>query len=489
MQKYLASADELFMQSEPRSGERHSDRVGAQVFARDRRLPPEAPLVFLERGHADDLRADARAGLLICPIGDCSDPRFVVRAGSRRDHFAHKAGAGGHAAETLAHHTSKHLVAAWLRQLYPDAATSVDTQEVENGQRPDVLIVLADGRKVAYEVQFAGLTQDEWNSRHDGYAGLGVHDVWLFGGTRYDRRPRGRYAGPHDVALPPVFDAVLAKRHPMLLVDPSTETVALGTGPAVDERLTAAGQRPDALRQLAPIATVERRIPIGDARAAGGVIDMPGLRELMQKTEAGHEAWIARVEVQDAERARLEQERLEAAERQAEREAEAAAARRARVEARERRMASAIVDPKDVRRPSPPSTRQPRAPTGWDGGASAPLIPSFLWATAPPPPDEPRTSSAVQKRYPEFAAWSAQQMWPVWPDLPAHLHESARVTAYVARELSIGGDIASLPLGDATVADAELVLRALEDGGLITIEDYAPGHRRWRAVPRAGRAP
>ena len=84
-----------------------------------------------------------------------------MRGGSKRDHLAHKPGAGWHGPETLAQHTSKHLIAAWLRMHYPDAEVYPDTQEIENGQRPDVLLEFADGRQVAYEVQFAAMTADE----------------------------------------------------------------------------------------------------------------------------------------------------------------------------------------------------------------------------------------------------------------------------------------------------------------------------------------
>ena len=52
---------------------------------------------------------------------------------------------GGHAKETLAQHTSKHLVARWLRSGLSGASIVVDSDEVENGQRPDVLLTLEDG--------------------------------------------------------------------------------------------------------------------------------------------------------------------------------------------------------------------------------------------------------------------------------------------------------------------------------------------------------
>lgn len=128
----------------------------AQVFARDRLLPSDAPLVFLPRGGSVAIDLDARAGHLVCPLADCPAPVLYTRGGSRRDHFVHHRGTGGHGRETLAHHTAKHLIARWLRErLGTQVSVVVDRDEVENGQRPDVLLTLADGQQVAYEVQYA----------------------------------------------------------------------------------------------------------------------------------------------------------------------------------------------------------------------------------------------------------------------------------------------------------------------------------------------
>src|SRR5450756_1159892 len=174
-----------------RSPRRHPEQSAAQVFARDRRLGPDAALVFLAPGQAESVRADARAGHLVCPLGDCQDNRFIVYGGTeRRHHFKHRSGAGHHGPETIAHHTAKHLIARWLRTLDPTAQVFPDTQEVETGQRPDVLLVLDDGTRVAYEVQFAALTAPGWQARRDRYASEDIKNVWLFGGKTYDRPDR-----------------------------------------------------------------------------------------------------------------------------------------------------------------------------------------------------------------------------------------------------------------------------------------------------------
>lgn len=269
---------------------RHPEQTTVQVFARDTRRGEDAAPVFLPRGEADRFRADARAGFLICPLDECSNRRFIVRAGSRRDHFAHRRGAGGHGTETLQHHTAKHLIGRWLREHYPDASIDVDTKEIENGRRPDVLLTLADRRRVGYEVQFASMTAAAWTERHLAYVEQGIRDVWLFGGRHYDKPPRSRYAREDAVDLSPVFDAVLAHHHPILLINPAGETVAFVTGQPVEGRPLARGLHPEWLLPLGREAIVEHRWSIEQARAAAGVIDLPGLRELMGGTDDEHHA-------------------------------------------------------------------------------------------------------------------------------------------------------------------------------------------------------
>lgn len=163
---------------------RTSPRPGPrQLYARDRRLDADAPLVFIQPGAAPTLREDCQRGWLVCPVPDCPDPRLVARGGSRRDHFAHRRAddTAGHAPERWYHVCAKALVGAWLRARYPDARVQVDHEAVENGQVPDVLAVFPDGRRFAFEIQYAPLTIEAWRRRHTGYAAQGIADVWLFG--------------------------------------------------------------------------------------------------------------------------------------------------------------------------------------------------------------------------------------------------------------------------------------------------------------------
>jgi Competence protein CoiA-like family len=181
-----------------------------QIYARDTRLPLEAPLFQLERGQATRYRPDARAGHFICPIPGCQDARYTTRAGSRRDHFAHlKLVGGAHAPETWFHYTGKQVVGEWLRARYPNARVVVDHEAVENRQVPDVLCEFPDGRRFAFEVQYASLTEQDWAARHEGYAAQGIVDVWLFGHVRRYLR-QVRWDEKRSIAVPLITHLVKA---------------------------------------------------------------------------------------------------------------------------------------------------------------------------------------------------------------------------------------------------------------------------------------
>jgi hypothetical protein len=196
-----------------------------QVYARDLR-DPDGDLVYLNEGQALVLRPDCRTGHLICPIPDCTDPRYTTVSGSRRHHFRHAGeGAGGHGKERWFHYTGKHLIAQWLRAKYPDAAVNPEAK-VENGQRPDVLCEFPDGRRFGFEIQFAGMTPEEWQRRHDGYRAQGILDIWLFGHTtEHYKLARGEWC-EGLLKLNPTLQAVAAAGYRVRFFNPEERWVA-----------------------------------------------------------------------------------------------------------------------------------------------------------------------------------------------------------------------------------------------------------------------
>jgi hypothetical protein len=152
----------------------------AQVYARRAGGDLGAPLFFLPHGEAAAMRADARAGRLICPVPDCPTPAFTTVGGRRRHHFRHLV-AVSHASETIYHIVSKDRIAAWLRVAHPDAVLDIDESNLENGRRADVLATFPSGRRVAFEIQAAALTRDELARRQHAHRSLGVTDIWIWG--------------------------------------------------------------------------------------------------------------------------------------------------------------------------------------------------------------------------------------------------------------------------------------------------------------------
>lgn len=216
-----------------------------QLWARDLRLAPDAPLTYLEEGAAAQLRPDCQAGHLVCPIPDCPEPRISTRAGSRRDHFFHVARAGvRHAPESWLHYTGKHLLGWWLRVRHPEASVRIDDLAVDSGQRPDVLAAFPDGRRVAFEVQYAPITAESWQQRHDGYAAQGIADIWVFGHTGAHFRPARGDLSEGRVRLNPAHLALEAAGLSLHWINPDERAIAtrrrasdsLWPGPWASER-------------------------------------------------------------------------------------------------------------------------------------------------------------------------------------------------------------------------------------------------------------
>ncbi len=215
-----------------RSSSRHStiEQFAAtgetrQIYARDLRPPADAPLIRIELGQAPELRADCRAGHLVCPIPGCASPAYSARGGSRRDHFFHLSiPAGGHGSESWFHYVGKRIIAGWLTERYPEARVVVDAEKVESGQLPDVLAVFPDGRRFAFEIQYAALSMEEWAVRSLRYWDQQIVDVWLFG-----HRPphfRSERLFPELIALPPLQAAMERAGRRIYWINPDDQTVA-----------------------------------------------------------------------------------------------------------------------------------------------------------------------------------------------------------------------------------------------------------------------
>jgi hypothetical protein len=156
-----------------------------QLWARDSMLPPEAPLVRVASGQADLLRPLCKSGRLVCPFPGCESPALNTAGGPvRRDHFRHvqRSAQLEHHPETYFHVVGKAFIADWLRKQDADVDVRIE-QRLPNDQRPDVLATFVDGRRLAFEVQYAPIELAVWRRRHHGYRAQGITDFWFWGHT------------------------------------------------------------------------------------------------------------------------------------------------------------------------------------------------------------------------------------------------------------------------------------------------------------------
>lgn len=211
------------------AGESFWDRADSrQLFALDT-LSPDEDLVFIDEGQAEQLRAAAKSGQLVCPVAGCPSPGFTTVGGSRRHHFRHLTkGARSHGGESFAHHTAKHLIGRWARTKYPEAMVSVDNERVESRQLPDVLITMEDGTRYAIEVQYSPMTASAWSERHRGYVDHGIYDVWILGHTGANLVRSRREENRGNPNPGPLHAAIHRAGLPLLWINPFKGLVGAG---------------------------------------------------------------------------------------------------------------------------------------------------------------------------------------------------------------------------------------------------------------------
>jgi hypothetical protein len=322
-----------------------------QLWARDSSLPPDAPLVRIRPGEAELLRPLCKQSRLICPFPGCESPELNTAGGPvRRDHFRHvqRSVQLEHHPETYFHVVGKAAVAEWLRGQGADVEIRIESR-LPNNQRPDVLAAFPDGRRVAFEVQYAPLEIETWQRRHDGYRSQGITDFWFWGHTStHLRRAYGEDGARGFYRLSAVQQQLERNRIRVYWLDP--DELALAT------RLIEAGAdtwRRD-IGQLAWSALSECRIdgyeiasPAEDAeREAAAALEQQGKPTRWQRL------------VDDAER----QERVRAEELRRQEEM----ARRAELRKQEPR----AIDLPGTRA-SPP--RAPKPPSAQPQGGLAPI--------------------------------------------------------------------------------------------------------------------
>ncbi len=199
----------------------NADADQRMVWAVHREDP--ARLVYV---HDDEVDAAYRAwtkATLGCIVPGCTVPLTAAHRSTKRDGFVHLAtpDAATHTPESVLHQQGKAALISWVRAVYPDVTINPEVPLEGGVRRPDVLAVSPAGNRIAFEVQYASLTVEAWQRRHDWYVEHDIADVWLFGHTGTHLNWLGG-----GVRLNAVQDAVIDAGLPVWWINPVDGTLA-----------------------------------------------------------------------------------------------------------------------------------------------------------------------------------------------------------------------------------------------------------------------
>ncbi len=215
------------------------------------RVKADGSLYRLDDGTARALKVWAKEHLE-CFMPDCEARRLttVARHPRRRDGFSHYQGAGGHSLESEAHQQGKAALVEWVTAtLGPEGVAAVAEQSTSDRKRiADVMVTWPGGRQVALEVQYAPLSVEHWQTRHDSYREQGIVDVWLLGHVSRHLQQARRHAWEREgatdglVTLGDLHAAIAEAGAPVLWINPVTADGAASIGTVAQAALPHLGR-------------------------------------------------------------------------------------------------------------------------------------------------------------------------------------------------------------------------------------------------------
>jgi Competence protein CoiA-like family len=184
-------------------------------------------LFVMEDGEARNLY-DFTRNELHCFFGDCPQPALkAVSRAHARDGFSHMSGGQKHAPESVNHEQGKIVIRDWLRSKYPAAETALEVPiDGARTRIADVLVTGTRGGKIAFEIQYAALTLNQWQQRHEDYVKHGITDIWLFGHAGAQFKRSSAAEGKH-VRLNPVQRAIARTKQPVFWFNPELGQLAI----------------------------------------------------------------------------------------------------------------------------------------------------------------------------------------------------------------------------------------------------------------------
>lgn len=172
---------------------------------------PDGCVVTAEETPPEQLLHWSREHVLRCP--NCKGTVFVRGGPEKRMqlHFAHQKGecAWSTEGESVRHMRGKIVLAAWLREQFPQAHITLEERLPEPERIADIFVRHADGACQAIEFQCAPLDLEAWQQRHAAYRAANIIDTWIIGSNRSEKQEA-------------FIEAILARDHEVLFLDPLT---------------------------------------------------------------------------------------------------------------------------------------------------------------------------------------------------------------------------------------------------------------------------
>jgi len=172
-----------------------------QVYARSTE-GKGGELVFMPEGDAEQFRAAAQAGRLVCPVPGCPYPRLTTRGPARRrHHFVHLQAPPDPAHQrAYERQVATELLADWIRATHPKSTVETDVPVGEVSVT--VLVTGPGGAKFAVVFVDRRIGVDAWWDEDLELERAGMARGWIFAPRRYLRYPEpAADAGPEDPAV------------------------------------------------------------------------------------------------------------------------------------------------------------------------------------------------------------------------------------------------------------------------------------------------
>jgi competence CoiA-like predicted nuclease len=155
-------------------------------------------IVYSYEYDTEELRKLSKEKVLVCQ--ECNNP-VILRSGKVKvTHFAHNKCQCTYAYwenESEAHMKAKIEIKAKLESLYPDSKVYLEYRVDETQQRSDIMLIHADGRKWAFEIQLSRIPIDQLIERRKLYLKANVLDFWLMG---YEYSWSTDYTAWHEIS-------------------------------------------------------------------------------------------------------------------------------------------------------------------------------------------------------------------------------------------------------------------------------------------------